>query len=121
MQPSTEKRTMGPTTACVSILLALIPGLLGLLCPASDSLAGQELVIARNEIPGEIAKWAVGFLNDPATICLSGAAEVPSKQVIIGNVAVLGGDLIVGGEINGDVLVVHGDLRFREGGELEGR
>ena len=110
---------MGPTTARGSILLALAPGLLGLLGPGGDSVA-QEPVIARNEIPAEIAEWAVGFLNDPVTVRLSGAAEVPSKQVIVGNVAVLGGDLTVGGEIDGDVLVVHGNLRFREGGRIGG-
>ena len=55
MQPSTEKRIMGPTIARGSILLALAPGLLGLLGPAGDSVA-QESVIARNEIPAEIAE-----------------------------------------------------------------
>ena len=111
---------MGPTTARVSILLALIPGLLGLVGLASDLVAAQQPVLAGNEIPAEIAEWAVEFLNDPATIRLRGAAEVPSKQIIVGDVAVLDGDLTVGGEIDGDVLVVHGNLRFQEGGRIGG-
>ncbi len=83
-------------------------------------LGGQERVIEEADLPRHVADAIVAFFNAPETVRFRGRAEVPAGRSIVGDVAVLGGPLLVSGEILGDVVVVNGDLALGEGARLSG-
>lgn len=91
---------------------------LALLCPAAGQ--GQEIPLERPQLPPEVAAAAVAVYNDSATVRFPGRSRIPPGTAITGMVASLGGPFVLGGRIEGDLLVVNGDLRFEPGGVVTG-
>lgn len=98
----------GPRFALILLLLLAPP------------LAGQEERISEAELPTAVADEIVRFLNDSTTIRMVGGGEVPPEGALGGDVAVLGGSLVLAGEVAGDLMVVNGALRFRSGARVSG-
>lgn len=69
----------------------------------------------------DAAASIVAFYNHPATIRLSGESRIPAATELAGDVASLGGPLVVAGTIRGDVVVINGDLELVAGGRVTGR
>jgi hypothetical protein len=92
--------------------------IMGLL--AASPLGGQERVIEEADLPRHVADAIVAFFNAPETVRFRGRAEVPGGRSIVGDVAVLGGPLLLNGEILGDVVVVNGDMILGDGARLSG-
>ena len=92
-------------TALVALLLALLAA------PAR----------AQDAVPTEVAARLVALYNAPATLHLTGAARVPTGRTIDGDVAVVGGPLVLGGRIEGDLAVINGDLELLPGAAVTGR
>lgn len=93
----------------------LICGLL-LWLPALPALAQESRPITE-----EVAAAVEVFYNRPGTIRLNGESRVPAGAEVAGDVATLGGPLVVGGTIRGDVVVINGDLRLEPGARVTGR
>jgi hypothetical protein len=91
----------------------------GMLLWASGARA-QERDIGEVDLPRWVAEEIVNFFNDPSTIHFSARSRIPSTRVIFGDVASLGGPLIISGEVDGDLVVVNGDLIFESGGTVSG-
>ncbi|UCC73459.1 MAG: BamA/TamA family outer membrane protein [Gemmatimonadota bacterium] len=72
------------------------------------------------ELPARVAQDLVDFYNSPSTIRFSGRTRVPADRTIGGAVAVLGGPLELAGRIDGDVLVLNGDISLRDGSRIRG-
>jgi len=83
-------------------------------------LNAQERRVEDMGLPRDVADSVVTFFNAPSTIRFRGLAEVPAGRSIIGDVAVLGGPLTVRGDIEGDVVVVNGDLFIVGAGRVSG-
>jgi hypothetical protein len=81
---------------------------------------GQERDLREMDLPRWVAEEVINFFNDPSTIHFSGRSRVPSTRVILGDVASLGGPLIISGEVDGDLVVVNGDMIFESGGSVTG-
>jgi len=81
--------------------------------------AGQGEALA--QLPDSVAHRVVAFYNTAATIRLAGESRLPAGASVTGNVAVLGGPFVLGGRIEGAVLVINGDLRLQSGAEITGR
>lgn len=60
------------------------------------------------------------FYNHPATTRVRGETWIARDAIVAGNVASLGGPLVVAGTVLGDVVVINGDLRVLPGGRIEG-
>lgn len=75
---------------------------------------------APSGLSSEIADDVVRRLNDLRTEIRSGDSEVPAGTSQARSLAVLDGDLTVGGVVEGDVTVVNGTLRFASGAEVTG-
>jgi hypothetical protein len=60
------------------------------------------------------------FYNHPSTTRIRGETWIARDAVVNGNVASLGGPLVVAGTVRGDVVVINGDLRVAAGGHIEG-
>jgi hypothetical protein len=94
-------------------LLALL-----LLTPALSRPAHAQQVDLE-ALPDAVADRVVAFYNDPRTIRLTDAG-IPAGTTVTGQVAVLGGRLTLGGVIDGDLLVINGELYVGVGGAVTG-
>lgn len=88
--------------------------------PFAEDLHGQVAGGERGALVREIRVGVLAFLNAPTTLRFDGNARIPTGSVVEGSVAVLGGSLDLAGRINGDLVVVNGDLRVHPGGRVEG-
>jgi len=112
-QRSSLARVRSPLS--IPLLLLLLGG--GATAPSASA---QEMPLERPELPGGVVAAAVAFYNDSATVRFPVPSRLPQGSVIRGSVASLGGPFVVGGHIQGDLLVINGDLRFEPGGRVEG-
>ncbi len=87
--------------------------------PAPGPLAGQER-LEEMDLPRSVADEVIEFFNRPSTTRFEGRAEVPAGSTLHGDVAVLYGPFTVAGEIQGDLMVVNGDLEVLPGGRISG-
>lgn len=100
------------------LLLLLAPRPAAAQEPADTVPAGA--VRAAPEPSPEEAERIAALVNDPATIRLSGRTRVPAGRALVGDVAVLGGPLTVGGRIEGRVVVLNGAVELEPGAEVTG-
>ncbi len=75
----------------------------------------ERLGIIMDRLAGE-----QGQLDGDFALVVDGDYRISDDMVIEGNVALLGGDLVVDGRINGDVLVVGGQLDLEPGATVSG-
>jgi hypothetical protein len=94
--------------------------LAGLLLTIPQILTGQARQIGNADLPRWVEEDVINFFNDPSTIQFSGRSRIPSTRVVTGNVGALGGPFTIAGEVEGDLVVVNGDLVFEEGGTVTG-
>ena len=94
--------------------------LAGLLLMVPQLLTGQARQIENADLPRWVEEDVINFFNDPSTIQFSGRSRIPSTRVVTGNVGALGGPFTIAGEVDGDLVVVNGDLIFEEGGTVTG-
>jgi hypothetical protein len=95
------------TPIAMVLLLTPLPGM------------GQE-PIPGPTLPREVRDQVLRFLNEPTTLRLPGGARIPLGTTVEGDVGVLGGGLHLAGRIQGDLVVVNGDLRLEDGATVEG-
>lgn len=81
--------------------------------------AAQE--ITASLLPDSAAERMVEFHNMETTTRLTGDARIGPGTIMRGGVAVLGGRLVVEGTVEGDVVVINGDLVVLPGGTIAGR
>jgi hypothetical protein len=94
--------------------------LAGLLLGATPQGHAQERRVEEADLPRWVAEDVINFFNDPSTFHFTGRTRIPSTRVIEGNVAVLGGPFTLAGEVDGDLVVVNGDLVMETGGVVTG-
>jgi hypothetical protein len=94
--------------------------LAGLLLTLPQLLTGQARQIENADLPRWVEEDVINFFNDPNTIQFSGRSRIPSTRIVTGNVGALGGPFTIAGEVEGDLVVVNGDLIFEEGGTVTG-
>ncbi|MGH7753454.1 MAG: hypothetical protein ACREN5_11625, partial [Gemmatimonadales bacterium] len=79
-----------------------------------------NVAIASRQLPRVIADEAIRLFNAPTTTRLFGQTRVPQGNQLWGNVAVLGGPVVVAGRVNGTLLVVNGDLDLEPTAVVDG-
>jgi hypothetical protein len=77
--------------------------------------------ITASLLPDSAAERLVEFHNMETTTRLTGDARIGPGTVLRGGLAVLGGSLVVEGTVDGDVVVINGDLAVLPGGSIAGR
>jgi len=102
-------------------LLALV--LVPLAAPAAVA-AAQELpdlfVLEDRGVPRRVADHIVAVFEDPATTRWEGGRRLEAGEVVAGNVAARGGLLVLAGRIDGELVVLDGDVEFLPGGAVAG-
>lgn len=99
------------TPAAVASALALLAG--------SPSLRAQELPPLA-PLPDSIGQRIVALYNAPMTLRLTGEVRLAAETEVRADVAALGGPVIVAGRIDGDLVVINGDLRLDAGAVVTG-
>ena len=74
----------------------------------------------RAALDADVLQRAIAFFNGVGTTRLEGIVTLPSGARLTGMVAVWRGPLRVGGTIDGPVVVVNGDLELISGGTIQG-
>ncbi len=92
----------------------------GILWVSGSPLLGQEPRIEEADLPRWVEEDVINFFNDPTTIHFTARTRIPSTRVVLGDVAALGGPFTIAGEVDGDLVVVNGDLIFEAGGVVTG-
>ncbi len=92
----------------------------GILLVSGSPLLGQERRIEEADLPRWVEEDVINFFNDPSTIHFTARTRIPSTRVVLGDVAALGGPFTIAGEVDGDLVVVNGDLVFETGGVVTG-
>lgn len=83
-------------------------------------LAAAPALAQEGGLPAGVAERVVAAYNSPATIHFSGRTRIPEGRTVSGDVGVLGGPLVVAGRIEGDVVVVNGDVELLPGAVVTG-
>ena len=106
-----------------AILLALLP--LEFLFNASGA-AAQKREVYESDLPSDVEDWVVEYVNDPKTIRFTGPLpfwsnfQIDTGKVTTGNIAVLRASISIAGTVEGNLVVVNGDLHFEHGGKVTG-
>jgi hypothetical protein len=93
-------------------------GVLSVLLLATGASA-QEREIEASPLPRDMADRLIRIVNDPATLRFEGETDIPGDSVVPGNMVAMG-PLRLAGRVEGDVIVIGGDVDLRPGFEVRG-
>lgn len=80
-------------------------------------LAATQTPITEAQLSVEQADSLVAFFNRPGTTRLTGDARLTAQTQ---DVAMLAGELVLAGEVTGDVVIINGSIRFEAGSRVDG-
>lgn len=100
--------------------LGLAVALLGAAIPARAQQDTVPHEIAEARLPGELAERVTAFFNNPRTLHFNGRTRIPADGKVSGDVAVMDGPLEVAGRIDGNLVVINGDLVLVPGATVSG-
>ncbi|HEY2027402.1 MAG TPA: hypothetical protein VGG78_10360 [Gemmatimonadaceae bacterium] len=98
------------------LLLALGVALL----PAVSGAQRDTTAAARNRLPPEVAREVVALFNATTTLRVTDALEIPAGKEVPGDVAVLNGPVTIAGHVAGRVLAINADVLLRKGARIDG-
>jgi hypothetical protein len=97
-------------------------------CLAALVLAGavagaqQPTVVVRDAGPGPVGRYLDELLRKPGTqVVIQDTVSIGVDSAVAGALVVIGKHANVAGAVNGDVVVVGGDLFLKPGGRIEGQ
>lgn len=82
-------------------------------------VGSQEREIEDAGLPRTTADRLVAIASDPATHHLPAESRIEADSVIVGDVVVMG-RLYLAGRVEGELIVVHGDLEMADGARVTG-
>lgn len=76
--------------------------------------------LALRQLPRDVVDEVIRLFNSESTIRLTGSTRIPAARGIDGDLAILGGPVVVGGRVSGSLVVVNGDVIFEPGAVVGG-
>jgi hypothetical protein len=104
------KRETGRTGATLVLAFGVMSG--------ATRVQAQEAPLA--QLPDSTATRVVAFYNRPGTIRLTGEFRLVEGTTLTGDVAGLGGPVVVRGRVEGELVVINGDLELGATGVITG-
>ena len=96
---------------------------LATLCAAvagAQERVAPDTLFSRRGLPADVAKEAASLFNSSNGLRLSGPLEIDDGRVVRGDVAVLNGPLTIGGHVTGRVIALNSDVILRPTARIEG-
>src|SRR5690606_22175525 len=94
--------------------------LVSLLCAGTTvPVAGQQPLDER-VLPREVADEVLRLWNAPGTLRVEGPYTVEAAREVSGDIAVLGGELVVSGRVLGRIVAVNASVRLTSGARVDG-
>ena len=90
------------------------------LLPALASAQGRDTVPARARLPRDVAREVAELFNATTTLRATDQTEIPPGREVPGDVAVLNGPIIIAGHVAGRVLAINADVLLRRGARIDG-
>ncbi len=88
--------------------------------PALVSAQGGDTVRARAGLPRDVAREVVALYNATTTLRTADQTEIPAGRDVAGDVAVLNGPVVIAGHVAGRVLAINADVLLRPGARIDG-
>ena len=84
------------------------------------TVGARAPLAAGEELPKIVADRLIAYYNRPSTVRFGGPTRIPAGRTISGDVGVLGGPVELGGTVDGDLLLINGDITLGEGSRITG-
>ena len=93
------------------------------LVASCSTLAGaqqRDSVPDRNTLPRDVAREVVALFNAAVALRATDVLEIESGRTVTGDVAVLNGPVTIAGHVTGRVLAINADVLLRKGARIDG-
>ena len=87
---------------------------------AVPGAAAQQRDTVSNELPRDVAREVVALYNATTTLRSAERVEIPADSVVRGDVAVLDGPVVLAGHIAGRLLAINADVLLQKGARIDG-
>ena len=88
--------------------------------PALAMSQQRDTVLTSNVLPTDVAREAVALFNATTTLRVTDQLDIVAGRTIAGDVAVLNGPVIVAGHVTGRVLAINADVLLQKGARIDG-
>jgi len=88
--------------------------------PALAVAQQPDTVRARPILPRDVAREVAALYNATTTLRATEQTEIPAGREVAGDVAVLNGPVIIAGHVAGRVLAINADVLLRAGARIDG-
>jgi hypothetical protein len=89
-------------------------------CSALAGAQQRDTTSERTALPPDVAREVAALFNAPVTLRSSGQLEIENERTVKGDVAVLNGPLTIAGHVTGRVLAINADVLLRKGARIDG-
>jgi cytoskeletal protein CcmA (bactofilin family) len=80
----------------------------------------QRDTIAPNVLPRDVAREVVALFNATGALRATDRVDIEAGRIVNGDVAVLNGPLTIAGHVSGRVLAINADVILRKGARIDG-
>jgi hypothetical protein len=94
-----------------------------LLAALSAPAAGAQVkdtIATRNALPRDVALEVVALFNATSALRATDAVNIDSGRMVVGDVAVLNGPITIAGRVTGRVLAINADVILKRGARIDG-
>src|SRR5215213_2681460 len=109
-----------PNSSAVSSMRTLAVALLGACLPLALHAQQRDTIPGRDQLPHDVAREVVSLFNATTTLRATDRTEIEAGREVEGNVAVLNGPLTVAGHVRGRVLAINSDVILQRGARIDG-
>ena len=88
--------------------------------PAQERTSTGERSLAAYDLPRDVYRRLTLIVDHPNTKRFEGAARVAAGETVASSVVAFAGPLTIEGKIDGELIVVGGDVEFRQGAAVTG-
>ena len=101
----------------LAIAVAMLPACAALAVAQDRS---SDTTFRRRGLPPDVAREAATLFNESTGLRLTGPLEIERGREVFGDVAVLNGPITIGGHVTGRVIAINSDVILRPSARIDG-
>jgi hypothetical protein len=102
----------------LAMAVAMLPACIAV--AAAQERTSADTIFGRRGLPADVAREATSLFNASTGLRLSGPLEIERGREIFGDVAVLNGPLTIGGHVTGRVIALNSDVILQPSARIDG-